>query len=258
MRVTVLGGSAASPNPGQGCAGYLLETGAERVVVDLGPDTLATLRAVTDFRAVDAILISHLHSDHVLDLVPYRYGLRYAPGRTERRVPLWMPPGGAELLRRLAGVFAVGDEKADRFFTDVFEIAEFDPDRPLRLGRLTVSFHPTQHFIPCWAFRFEANDRAVAYLADTGPVPGLADFARDVDLLICEATYLEPPATSEQRTPGHLSAGQAGQIAAEAGARRLLLTHYWAELGADAYRQAAAERYRGPIDVARPRLTVEV
>ena len=92
--VTVLGGSAASVGVGQGCAGYLARFGETRIVLDLGPGTLQELRKHTDFRALDAVVISHLHVDHMLDVVSMRFSLAYNPVKPEQRTPLWLPPGG--------------------------------------------------------------------------------------------------------------------------------------------------------------------
>jgi ribonuclease BN (tRNA processing enzyme) len=69
MQLVVLGGSAASPNAGAGCSGYLVQHGDDNVVLDLGPGTLPELRRHTDYRTLRAVVISHLHPDHTLDLV---------------------------------------------------------------------------------------------------------------------------------------------------------------------------------------------
>src|SRR5579875_1707271 len=102
MKVTVLGGAAACPNPGQGCSSYLIEHGSSSLLLDCGPDTLSTLRQATDYRSIDAIIISHTHADHTLDLIPYRYGLRYEPAGERHRIPLWLPPDGSQFLEWLA------------------------------------------------------------------------------------------------------------------------------------------------------------
>lgn len=258
MRLTVLGGAAACPNPGQGSAGYLVEHDGTRLLLDCGPDTLSVLRAHTDFRQIDAVLISHVHSDHTLDLVAYRYGLKYAPGADGRAVPLWMPPGGTDFLNRVAVAFAAGDERANAFFSEVFAFEEYDPAATYMIGPFTIRFHPSRHYIPCWAMRIEAGGRSLAYLADTGPMSELAEFACDVDLAICEGTLPEGAEEQPGGSSGHLTAGQAGALAAAAGARRLLLTHLWAEIGNAAYQAAAEATFGAPISVATPGLVIDI
>src|SRR5437868_7643703 len=110
MRVTVLGGSAGSPNTGMGCAGFLVESGTTRLVLDLGPGTLAELRRHVDFRTLDAVIISHLHVDHVLDLLALRHALAYNPVPAPARTPVWLPPGGERFLAATAEPFDACDE----------------------------------------------------------------------------------------------------------------------------------------------------
>lgn len=256
MRLTVLGGAASCPNPGQGCSSYLVESAGIRVLLDCGSDTLATLRDVTDFRTIATIIISHIHSDHTLDLVPYRYGLKYAPGSPSRHVPLWMPPGGKHFLHSLAGAFGTGEEEVESYF-DVFAVREYDPNWPAEVGPFTIRFHRTHHFIPAWAMRLEEGDKSLVYLSDTGPDEALIDFSRDADLLICEGTHLEAPEGVPASEMGHLTARQAGEIATAAGAHKLLLTHLWAALGFDRYLQEA-ESVFSPVIIAQPKLVIEV
>jgi ribonuclease BN (tRNA processing enzyme) len=257
MEITVLGGAAASPGPGQGCSSYLVESDGYRLVLDTGPNTLLELRRHSTFSDVDAVVISHLHSDHTRDIVPFRYGLRYGPETSGRMVELWMPPDGTEFLDRLAGVFAIGAESADTFFTEVFDVQQYDPDATLHLGPFELSFHPTRHYIPCWAMRITTEGKTLVYLADTGPFPPLVNFARDADLLICEATL--PPGSSDQdEGAGHISPDHAGRLAAECGARRLLLTHMWSEFDAGAARRAAENAFGGPVTVAERGVQLEI
>lgn len=255
MEVTVLGGAAAAPNPGQGCAGFLIRSADDAVVLDLGPDTLSVLRQHIDYRAVSAVVISHLHSDHTLDLVPYRYGLKYGPGSPSSRIPLWLPPAGLDFLAAFAGVFAMGED-APSFFASVFAPCEYDPSSVLDACGLQIQFQETRHAIPCWAMRLEAAGSVLAYTADTASGPEIAGLARDADLLIAEATM--PEGVDMGPRPTHLTAGQAGKIAAEAGAKRLMLTHYWDELGPQTLLGEARAHFSGEVLLARPGLRVQV
>lgn len=256
LRVTVLGGAAACPNPGQGCSAYLVETDTHRLLLDCGPDTLATLQQYVPLDRLDSVLVSHLHADHTLDLVPLRYGLKYMPGLSRRSVALWMPPGGRAFLSSLGEAIAHGEDGA-RFFDEVFRIEEYAPGEVLTFGEVTVRFQATRHYIPCWACRVEAGGRSLVYLADTGPDPELVPFARDADVLICEGTFLHPPGTGDSGR-GHLTAREAGEIAAAAGARRLVLTHLWAALDVHRLRRDAEDAYGAPVELAVPGLRIAV
>ncbi len=230
MSLTVLGGSAASVGTGQGCAGYLLASDTTRIMLDAGPGTLLELRRHTDFRTLDAVVISHLHVDHMLDAVAMRFSLAYNPVRTGKRVPLFLPPGGIDFFDKLAAVFATDDAPED-FFRQVFEIAEFDPESPLQIGDLTLTFAPTVHFIPCWSIRVSPTEGGdFFYSADTGPSADLADISAGTAVVAIEATT---PNGKEGALPwskrGHLTATEAGELAASAGASTLVLTHMFEE-----------------------------
>jgi ribonuclease BN (tRNA processing enzyme) len=245
VNLTILGASAACPAPGGACSSYLVQQDETNLVLDCGPGSVANLRRAINFRAVTAIVLSHLHADHILDLIPYRYGLRHSPGRTDDRLPLWTPPGGAAHLEALGR--AVSGEAG--FFDATFVVREYDPAAGLTIGSLRLTFMPTQHYVPAWAIRCRGGNATLAYSADSGPTDALVELARNADLFLCEATLLEQE--GNEAVPGHLTAAEAGAMAQAAGVRRLLLTHLWPELGIEALLAAARSTFTGPIEVAR-------
>ncbi len=254
-RLTVLGGSAAGVGTGQGCSGYYVERDSSRLVLDLGPETLLELRKYTDFRTLDGIVISHLHIDHILDLFALRFALCYNPHRPSRRTPLWMPPGGREFLDGAARLFAAPGE-LETYFSNHFDINEFDPDRPLCVGSAKLSFAPTVHYVPCWAIRVSGGASGdLVYTADTGPSARLSDFGSGAEVLIAEATLLEG-GSEPWETRGHLTAEEAAQLGNAVGASTLVLTHIWEEYGPQAAVARAAAIYHGRLECARPGLTM--
>ncbi len=257
MELTILGGSAAAPNGGDASAGYLVTSGATTILIDCGSGVVSQLRARADAHALGGVIISHLHSDHTLDLVALRYALQYAPYSGERRpVPLHLPPGGSAFLERLGAVFQSGNEVGQDFWGEVFTPREYGPeaaqDGALTIGGLTVRFAPMAHYIPVWALRIAGGaGHSLTYSADTGPQAPLAAFAAGSDLLLCEATLLQQPPGQDPAEYGHLTAAEAGRIAAEAGVGRLVLTHLWEELGFDRYLADARAHFAGPVERAR-------
>ena len=255
--LTTLGGSAAGVGTGQGCSGYLVEHDGTRVVLDLGPDTLLELRKHTDIRALTAIVISHLHMDHILDLFALRYTLAYSPVPLPAPVPLWLPPGGLAFFDRAAELFAWGGGAPADFFTETFSLAEYDPEAPLSIGGLTLSFQRTDHHMPCWAMRVHVPDGGdLLYTADVANGDKLTSFATGVRVVLSEATLPEAPRPGEQRAHPHLSAEEAGQLATRAGAQTLVLTHIWEEDDPERARAHAAAVFGGDLFVARPGVTV--
>lgn len=264
MEVIVLGGSAAAPNPGDASAGYLVRSGTTALLIDCGSGVLSTLRQHCEPRTLQGVILTHLHSDHLLDLVALRYYLLYAPPGPTALMPLYLPHGGLAYLSRLAAVFAVGNEGVEQFWSAVFACEEYvsaeqvQPE-PRQIGDLHVAFAPMQHYVPVWALRLteRATGRSLTFSADTGPCSALPKFAADSDLLLCEATLLQQIG-DDPTTWGHLTAAEAGQIATLARVKQLVLTHLWQELGFANYLAAATETYHGPIQLARSGLTITI
>ncbi len=255
MRLTVLGGSAAGPNTGQGCSGYLVDTGRAKIVLDLGPGTLPELRRHIDFRAIDAIVISHLHVDHVLDLVALRFALAYNPVRPVSPVLLWMPPGGLAFLSAVGTAFD-GKEDGETFFSEHYSIAEYDPGSSLTIGNAQVTFTPTVHYVPCWAIRLSVEGTgALLYTADTGPDTDFSSLGDGVDVLVGDSGQPEP--VVEESNRGHSTAAEMGYLGSKLGVKALVLAHLWEEVGRDTYLARAASTFGGRIVVAMPGTTVE-
>lgn len=261
MRLTVLGRSPAKPNPGEACAGYLVEGGGTRVMLDAGPGTVANLLRRHQPAELDAVLISHMHTDHFLDLVTLRYAYPWRhPATPKLRVIL--PPGAVEQMAHMARGAGFPD-----FFDKSFAMAEHDGERPIEIGGLRFEPGAMQHFVPTWGFRItahgtgEEDSRLLVYPADSAPCGSLSDLADGADLLLCEAalrTLADDAAPPEAR--GHLLPDEAGELAARAGARRLLLTHL--PIGPDdpgSWALAEAQRtFRGEVEVARVMATYRI
>lgn len=267
LRLTVIGCSAASPRPGGACSSYLVTHGAVNVLLDCGPGALSVLRQEINPRNLDAIVLSHLHADHTLDLIPLAYGLKYGPpvgderGPREERLALFVPPGGKDFLNRLAEALEGSRQTGD--FWAPFVITEYDPNGTLvvrsnsgadHTDGLVFRFAPTKHYIPCQAIKVtppgDGPYPVLVYGADSAPVESLTQFAHGADLLILEATVPEPESI------GHMTPRQAGELARAAGdVRHLLLTHYWGNIPPETMIAEARAAFDGPISVAMERAT---
>lgn len=258
MKLTVLGGSAASVGIGQGCSGYLIECDDTRVVLDLGPGTLPELRRHTDFRTLDAVVISHMHVDHVLDVLALRFALAYNPVPAPLSIPLWLPPDGTSTLRKVGAAFATADA-GDDYFSPMFTIAEYDPEAVLTVGHLSFTFRRTVHPLPCWAIRVASAaqpGRDLVYTADTGPSVDFDGFVDGCAVLLSEATM-----TATRQEPFeeriHLSGEDAGKLASSAGVETLVLTHMFEESDPLDSQVRASTVFSGAILRAVPGLAVE-
>ena len=254
MRLTVLGRSPASPNPGEACAGYLVEGGGARVLVDIGPGVVSQLVRSNHPDELDAVIVSHMHADHMLDLVTLRYVYPWRALPKEERLRVVMPPGSADQLLDLAR--GVGNA---RHFEDCFRLSEHDGSRPFAFEGLSITPVATQHYVPCWGFRAEADGARLAYTADTAPCPGLDDLADSPDLLLSEATLrsLDEDAVAPEPR-GHILPAEAGAAARAGGAKRLMLTHLSTDGNGDWARVQAAKAYGADVEIAEPARTYEM
>jgi ribonuclease BN (tRNA processing enzyme) len=234
------------------------------VLVDCGNGVFAKLRERVDYVDVDAVVISHLHADHFLDLVPYSYALTYAPRQQPVPVDRWpgtdcpacpvlhVPPGARDLFRRVVGSWGNEDliEKA-------FELHEYEASSEIEIGPIRVRFQPVPHFTETFAMSISSTNGSgrIVYGADSSPTEALEEFASDADLMLVEATLPRPERTGMR---GHLTPGEAGELGRAAGAKRLLLVHISDELDWNWARDQAAETFGGPVEVAREGAVYEV
>lgn len=248
----MLGKSPAWQDAGGACSGYLVEVEGQRLLLDCGNGVFAKLREACDFTTVDAVVISHLHADHFIDLVPYAYALSYShvARAAGSRPVLHVPPGGRETLRRITGAW-----HAEDLIEDAFELHEYDTSRELELGPLRVAFREVPHFIRTHAVRVRDADGSFTYGADCRPNDAIVELARDTDLLLLEAT-LEQPEEGGDR--GHLTPAEAGEHARRAGARRLVLTHFSNDHDQTSAREQAERAFGGAVELAHERAVYEV
>lgn len=255
-QLTVLGGAAAGIGTGQGCSGYLIDIDDTTFVLDLGPSTLIELRKHTDFRTLDAIVISHMHMDHVLDLFILRFMMKYNPVRLVHRIPVYLPPGGLEFMAKAANLWATEPGEEENYFTEVFEMSEYDPSETLAIGPATITFAATVHVIPCWAMRIHApGGQDLVYTADTGSDADLDTFANGAAVIIADSASAES-APEEVKRSVHYDAAAAAGLAQRAGAQHLVLSHQWEELDPMANAAIARETFLGRISIGQPGLTV--
>lgn len=258
----MLGKSPSWQDAGGACSGYLIETDKTTVLLDCGNGVFGKLRERIDYVDLDAVIISHLHADHFLDLVPYSYALTYAPKQQPVPVHTWSgtddparprlvaPPGARDTFRQVVGAWGNDD-----LIENAFELEEYAAGDEVAVGDITASFHPVPHFIDTFAVNLTSGEDKLSYSADTRPCDEIVEIARDADLLVVEATLPRPERTGVR---GHLTPEEAGEHAKRAAARKVVLTHISDELGEEWAREEAEKSYGGPVEVAREGATYEI
>lgn len=252
MRITVLGKSPAWQDAGGACSGYLVEGGGRCLLLDCGNGVFGKLRAARDFTQVCAVVISHLHADHFIDLVPYAYALAYShQARAAGSRPiLYAPPGARETFRQITGAW-----QAEELIEQAFELREYDPAAELALDPLQVRFHEVPHFIRTHAVQVREGKGSFTYGADCRPNDAIVAFARDTNLLMLEATLEEP---EEAGRRGHLTPAEAGDHARRAGAGRLVLTHMSSDHDGPRAQAEAERTFGAPVELAHERAVYEI
>ncbi|HVC69704.1 MAG TPA: MBL fold metallo-hydrolase [Acidimicrobiales bacterium] len=231
LTLTVLGCDGSHAGAGGAASGYLVRswTSGTTVWLDAGPGTFANLQRYCDPRALDAIVLSHEHSDHWSDISGFVTAVHHTLEGTRRPVPVLAAPGVQERLGRDAeGVLdwrTVGDGEG------------------AVVGGVRMTFSATDHGPVTLAVRLEGDGSTLGYSADSGPGWSLAALGTDLDLALCEATYTK----EHEGTAQHMSGRQAGRTAKAAGAGRLVVTHRWPTIAAGAVRAEAAEAFGGPV-----------
>ncbi|HUE28931.1 MAG TPA: MBL fold metallo-hydrolase [Solirubrobacteraceae bacterium] len=255
MQITVLGKSPSWQDAGGACSGYLVEEDGYALLVDCGNGVFSKLRGHRDYVDVDAVLVSHLHADHFLDLIPFSYALTYAPrqqpvpvagwpGTSEPARPqLYAPSGAADMFRQIVGCWG-----QENLVEGAFTLQEYEPWEELEAGPLRIRFREVPHFTRTFAIELSTADGSrFTYSADCSPNEQLVEFAKGTDLLLIEATLPRPERTGQR---GHLTPSEAGEHARRAGAKRMVITHFSDELDPEWARAQAAEAFDGPVELA--------
>lgn len=245
MDLTILGYSPAIQNPGAACSSYLISDGDTHLLVDVGHGSVGILRSVLEITRLSAVIISHMHPDHIFDLVPLTYGFKF--GQLPA-IPLFLPPEGHDVLESLEGAAGLGDG----FFADSFDIRPYSPSESLEVDGVRIDTAPTQHYIQanCLRFTGRTSRGSVVYSADTGWTDSVVQLMHGAALAVIEASLPEYHNANERY--GHMTAELAGRMARDAGAERLVVTHY-ADVNAEVTLREAGRTFGGPVHLARSR-----
>jgi len=238
MRLTVVGCAGSFPGPDSPASCYLLEAEGFRLVLDMGNGGLGVLQRYAELFGLDAICLSHLHADHCIDVGAYWVARQYAPGGPKPPIPVYGPRGTPKRVNPDLGPASGGDGP--------FEFRELHPGT-LEIGPFRITTEHMNHPVETFGFRIEHDGWQLAYSADTGETDALVRLARDVDLLLCEASFLDGP---DYRPNLHLTARQAAEHASQAGAGQLVLTHLVPWYDREQIRAEAAGGYHGPLTLA--------
>ncbi|MDD2413543.1 MAG: MBL fold metallo-hydrolase [Eubacteriaceae bacterium] len=228
MKLTVLGNTGAYPGAGGACSGYLLEEGHDKIVLDMGAGTLANLQTVCSFKAITAIVLTHLHWDHVSDL----YVLQYALEMAHQKITLYAPQNPEEDYKRLTQM-------------DAFDVKPITEALTFSIGQLKFSFCEMKHPVQDFAVKIDNGKWTFMYTGDTALCDALKSFASGTHAMLCDASFIEKEGTDK-----HLSVYEAVDVANAAGVRHLVLTHFRPDVRPQKYFEIANDLFKGRVSKA--------
>lgn len=223
MRLTILGNNGPYPAPGGACSGYLLESdsGNTTILLDCGTGVLSRLADYTSLDRLDAVILSHLHYDHMSDMLPMHYALQFNP----RKRPL--------------NVYAPAQPSAVRALLTGNSI-DIWPMRETIIGEMKISFCPVRHPVETYAVSVECDGARFVYTGDSNTDFALELFCDSADMLLADAGLSREDYAEEKP---HLSAALCGKLAKDTGAKRLILTHFNPKYDPNALCAEAREYY---------------
>ncbi|WP_182113460.1 MBL fold metallo-hydrolase [Actinotalea sp. JY-7876] len=271
MRLTVVGCSGSFPGPDAAASCYLVQADdvAGRtwsVLLDLGSGALGPLQRHLDPSDLDAVALSHLHPDHMADLCGLYVYRKYHPDRHHpvsgvrpepSRLAVHGPVGTERRLEQ-----AYGTEPGESL-QDQLDVREWVPGTPVDVGPLRLTPVAVRHPVPAFGVRVSgpaeddpARTVVLAYTGDTDACEGVVALAADADVLLSEAAFVE--GRDDAVTGIHLTGRRAGQVATDARARRLLLTHLPSWNEKDVALAEARGTYAGPVEAVHAGLVVRL
>ena len=242
MELTVLGCSGSYGSPGAGaCSGYLVREGDTTIWMDCGNGSFVNLQRHVDPADLTAVIVTHEHPDHCVDLYGLHVVLRYGIDRTG--VPVFAPAGADERLGALVQ------------WGDTFDWHPIEDGTSASVDGIELAFSRTDHPPPTFAVDLtDPTGRRLVYTADTGPDWSVDAFAPDADVVLSEASYVH----SDRRSPIHLSGREAGAAARSAGAQRLILTHLWPQVDPAAVIEEGSEAFGAAATLAAVDLSITI
>ncbi|MDP9805949.1 ribonuclease BN (tRNA processing enzyme) [Trueperella bonasi] len=257
LSVEVLGANATAPDAVGAASGYLVQGQTGVVKVDAGPGTMmAFMQAGHQLEDLRAIVLTHLHADHSIDIMTWAY--RWTFPTVKPSIPLYVPRGETYQLESYDDLYGIPTlPTMKRPITGTFDIREMERDgeSSFEVDGLTLTAYPARHAVPSAALRFERDGKSIVFSSDTGDCDGLRAAAQGANVFIAEATYLDPNPEA-MAAHGHLTPALAGEIAKECGVKKLVLTHLSFSSDAEESAKRAEATFGSPVEVAVPGLRI--
>lgn len=251
MDLIVTGSGTAPLRAERGPSGYILKVAEQTCLLDGGTGTLLKcLQAGVSYKEIDHLFYTHLHPDHTIDLIPFLFATKHTPGfvRTQK-LTLFGPEGVRHFLDRLLDLYGRSMVDEAEYELAIEELSDSRKEMP----GFDVQTQPMNHSVPAIGYRFEAGGKALVYSGDTDVCREIVDLARGADVLLLECSFPD-----EMKVTGHLTPTEAGQIAAEARVKKVLLTHLYPPCDEHDIVSVCRKQFRGEVVVAEDFMHIEI
>ncbi|OPJ55592.1 MBL fold metallo-hydrolase [Alkalithermobacter paradoxus] len=245
MKLTIIGAYGPYPKAGGACSGYLIEWEGNKLLLDLGNGVLSKYLSL-GHKAQDltGIIISHLHADHMSDLLVLRYLLQIQlMNKTIKKgIPVYCPSTPTKFYNEIN-------------YKNVYEVNTITDKQEISLNGLNITFHKTNHPVECYLTSIKYKGKKFVYTGDTAYFKEIENIVDQSDMLLCEGGILDSQKTS---TTPHLSSKEAAQIAQVSNVKSLILTHIYPENDIEDIFKEAKNYYSGNLKIATENTSYDI
>jgi len=251
MKITILGSGTCIPSLKRSSCAALIRGKSIHILLDAGPGTMGQLLKMgIQINDIDMILLSHFHLDHCAEIAPFLFATKYPGFKRKKKLTLVGGTGVKTLFEKLNNAY---DNILD-IPEDYFQIMELNEkgSLDLNLEGIQLDYTSVHHKTESRAFRLtDQTGFSVVYSGDTDYSNNLIDLSRESDILICESALPDG-----QKVPGHLTPSLAGDIAAKANVKKLVLTHFYPECDDVNIKAQCQKTFKGPVILAQDLLNL--
>lgn len=244
MKLTIIGYWGGYPKVNGASTGYLLEHKGFSLLIDCGSGILAKLQNVLQPEELDAVIISHYHPDHIADIGVLQHArlIQGFLGKEMQNLPIY-------------GHHFDQTEFSKLTYKEITKGIAYDPNLVLNLGPFKITFLKTNHPVPCYAMRFEADGRSIVYTADSSFKQEFIEFSANANVILCECNFY---GSQNGSSAGHMNSYEAGELANKASAGQLILTHLPHYGDVNKLIEEASTQFTGIIKLAEEFLSISL
>lgn len=250
MNLTVLGSGTGAIRLERGSAGYLLKVGKLLFLIDSGPGTLQRiLKAGYSLNQIDALFYTHIHPDHISDLVPFLFSSKY--GLPKRRKKLLIAGGRSfnDFFTQLSNVYR-GWLKPRSF---KIKVLEMKAHQKMQIGPVEICCSAVNHIPESIAYRFRHGEKSIVFSGDTDVSTELIELAENTDVLLLECSF-----PNDKKARGHLIPREAAEMARKSNPKLLLLSHFYPPCDRVDLSGQIRKAYSGPFMLAKDGMRLEI